>query len=83
MESKNRRRWQDLSPANRALIVTGATVQLCLLTAAQLDIRKRTPEQLNGPRWLWVVVSFVNFVGPIAYFVLGRRKSVPASTVDG
>lgn len=83
MESKNRRRWQDLSPANRALIVTGATVQLGLLTAAQLDIRKRTPEQLNGPRWLWVVISFVNFVGPIAYFVLGRRESVPASTVDG
>lgn len=83
MESKNRRRWQDLSPTSRALIVAGATVQLGLLTAAQLDMRKRTPEQLNGPRWLWVAVSFVNVVGPIAYFVLGRRKGVPAWSVDG
>jgi hypothetical protein len=28
----------------------------------------------NGPRRLWVAVSFVNFVGPIAYFAFGRRR---------
>ncbi len=46
-------------------------IQLGLIVAALLDLRKRTVT--NGPRWLWVVVIiFVNMIGPIAYFVIGR-----------
>jgi hypothetical protein len=68
-------RWQDLGPAAREVIVIGGIVQLGLLAAAQRDIGRRRPDQLNGPRGLWRAVSFINFFGPIAYFVVGRRKS--------
>jgi hypothetical protein len=71
-----RRHWSDLRPRTRALIVVGGVIQFALLGAALADIRRRRPEELNGPRQLRVAVSFVNFIGPIAYFVLGRRKSV-------
>jgi hypothetical protein len=75
--ASSHRRWQDLSPLSRAAIIVAACIQLGLLGAAQADIRRRRPEELNGPRWLWVAVSFINFVGPISYFVLGRRKATP------
>ncbi|MEF2162625.1 PLDc N-terminal domain-containing protein, partial [Pseudomonas aeruginosa] len=58
-----------------------AVVQLGLLGAAQLDIKRRTADQLNGPRWLWASVSLINFVGPMAYFLFGRRN--PAATAVG
>lgn len=70
-----RRHWSDLRPRTKALIVVGGVIQFTLLGAALTDIRRRRPEELNGPRRLWVAVSFVNFVGPIAYFVLGRRTN--------
>jgi hypothetical protein len=78
MGSSPRHRWSDLRPLTRILIIAGAIVQFGLLGAAQADIRRRDPNQLNGPRWLWVAVSFINFVGPIAYFVFGRRKATSA-----
>ena len=72
------RRWSELRPLTRALITVGAVLQIGLLAAAQADIRRRSPDQLNGPRWVWATVSFINFVGPIAYFVFGRRKASPS-----
>ena len=78
MGSSPRHRWSDLRPLTRILIIAGAVVQFGLLGAAQADIRRRGPNQLNGPRWLWVAVSFINFVGPISYFVFGRRKATSA-----
>ena len=74
------RRWQDLSPISRAGIVVAATIQLGLLGAAQADIHRRRADELNGPRWLWVAVSFINFIGPITYFAVGRRPK--ASPTD-
>jgi hypothetical protein len=31
-------------------------------------------ERTNGPKWMWVpIILFVSMLGPISYFVLGRR----------
>ena len=47
-------------------------IQLGLISAALLDMRKRPATK--GPRWLWIVIIlFVNTIGPIAYFVIGRE----------
>src|SRR4029079_15215424 len=71
--TNSHRRWRDLGPGARAAVIVGAATQLGLLGAAQLDIKRRSAQQLNGPRWVWVLVSFINFAGPISYFVFGRR----------
>jgi hypothetical protein len=68
------RRWADLGPGQKVGAVVGAVVQFGLLAAALTDLRRRDPAEINGPRWAWQLASFVNFVGPIAYFALGRRK---------
>ena len=69
-----KRRWSDLSPAARVEGIVAATVQVSLLVAALTDLRRRDPDQVRGPRWAWALACFVNFVGPISYFLLGRRR---------
>jgi hypothetical protein len=71
----DRKKWSDLGARQQGLIVAGAVVQLGLLSAALLDLRKRAPEELNGPKPAWAAACFVNFVGPIAYFVFGRKRA--------
>jgi hypothetical protein len=47
-------------------------IQLGLMVAALLDLVRR--EQTRGPKWMWVVIIvFVNLIGPIIYFLLGRE----------
>ncbi|MGE3287415.1 MAG: PLD nuclease N-terminal domain-containing protein [Pseudonocardia sp.] len=70
----SRRRWADLPPRDRAVIATAGVVQVGLLVAALVDIGRRDPAEVRGPRWAWALVSFVNFVGPILYFAAGRRR---------
>jgi hypothetical protein len=68
------RRLADLAPAQQRLLTVSAAVQFALLAAALIDIGRRPPEQIRGPKPLWVGLAFVNFVGPAAYFTIGRRR---------
>jgi hypothetical protein len=48
-------------------------IQLILLIVALVDLIRI--EKTNGPKWLWVVIIlFINIIGPILYFVVGRRN---------
>ena len=49
-------------------------LQLTLLTAGLLDIRRRS--QLRWfPKWVWVlIIIFVNLIGPVIYFSLARQE---------
>jgi hypothetical protein len=68
-----KRRWSELSPGQRRAIVAAGLVQVSLQAAALLDLRRRRPREVSGDRRLWAAASFVNFLGPIAYFAFGRR----------
>jgi hypothetical protein len=68
-----KRRWADLSGRERAGIGAAAAVQVALLAAALVDLRRRPARKVRGDKRLWAAASFVNYVGPLAYFVYGRR----------
>ena len=70
----SKKRWKDLTPTQRALVVSGVVVQVTLLTLAQRDLSIRSPEQVRGPKWLWRMVTLVNFIGPLVYFCCGRAQ---------
>lgn len=72
--ARTKRSWSEMNQAQRRGVVLGAMVQLLLQAAALRDLRRRTPQELNGPRWAWVCATFVNTVGPCAYFLFGRRR---------
>lgn len=56
------------------LLVPIILIQLGLIVAALIDLVRRPATR--GPRWLWVVIIlFINFVGPIVYFVVGREEA--------
>ena len=54
-------------------IIPIALIQLALIVVALIDLARR--EHTRGPKWVWVlVIILVNFIGPIAYFIIGREE---------
>jgi hypothetical protein len=68
------KRWGDLSSTQRRAVVLSGVVQLGLLAAALVDIYRRPDGEIRGPKRLWAAVAFVNYVGPISYFLFGRKR---------
>ena len=73
MENRN---WSDLTSQERTGMVVAASVQLALAAAAWTDLARRPADLVRGPKLVWAGLIAVNFVGPIAYFVVGRRRGV-------
>ena len=65
--------WKTLNPAWKTVLVTAATVQVGLFAAAWADLSRRRPEAVNGSKAAWRAGLFVNTIGPMAYFLRGRK----------
>ena len=73
------KQWQDLTDRQkRGIVVLLGALQMTLLVAALIDIRRRPADAINGSKRLWTAVVFINGIGPIAYFVFGRKRPAPA-----
>ncbi|MER1986936.1 MAG: PLD nuclease N-terminal domain-containing protein [Solibacillus sp.] len=58
---------------NWLLITPLFILQIVLLIWALIDLRKITTT--NGPKWIWaIIILFINTIGPILYFIFGRKK---------
>jgi hypothetical protein len=70
------RRWKDLSPRTRAVIVAAALAEAGLKAAVLADLRRRPSSEIRGPKPAWALSMIVNSAGviPLAYFVFGRRR---------
>lgn len=71
-----KKRWSDLSDAEKTAILVVASVQISLAATAWVDLARRPRELVRGPKALWAAAIAVNFVGPISYFAVGRRAQV-------
>lgn len=69
-----RRNWRELTPAQKVFFTGAGIVQMALLILALVDLRRRPAEQINGSKRFWTLAAFVNFIGPISYFLLGRKR---------
>jgi hypothetical protein len=67
------RRWADLTSGQQTAVLTLASVQLSLAATAWADLARRPAREVNGPKRLWALVIAIHLVGPLAYFVWGRR----------
>lgn len=70
---KKKKSWAELSGPERVSVVVMAAIQLGLAIVAWVDLAKRPAEKVNGPKVAWAFAIAVNYVGPIAYFIKGRR----------
>jgi hypothetical protein len=71
---QDKRRLRDLTAPQRALIGGLGLLQIGLLAGALIDLRRRPARRVRGDKRLWVAVSFVNYIGPVAYFTYGRKR---------
>ena len=69
------KRWDDFSEEQRGLVILAGVVQVGLALFAQGNLIGSPREQVRGPKWLWFFGNFINFFGPIAFFLFGRRKA--------
>ena len=70
-----KKHWSEFPKGQRVAIVASAAVEVVLTTAALVDLARRPRTQVRGPKLLWALGCFVQPVGPIAYFTLGRRST--------
>ena len=72
------RKWKDLSPGTRRLIVLASAVEGVLKVVALIDLVRRPASEVRGSKVRWAAaVTLVNSLGavPIAYLAWGRRKA--------
>lgn len=74
------KRWRDLSPRTRGMIIAVGVAEAGLKAAVLIDIRRRPATEIRGPKQAWAAAMLVNSAGllPLSYFAFGRRRS-PAS----
>lgn len=68
-----KRKWSELTPTQRSLVVMGASVEVVLTSLALIDLAKRPSAGVRGSKLVWAAGCFVQPIGPLAYFVAGRR----------
>ncbi len=69
-----RKRWADMSPAQRTGNVLMAVVETALVVLALLDLRRRPANEIRGSKRMWAMTAFIQPFGPVIYFIFGRKK---------
>jgi hypothetical protein len=66
--------WSNLSEGQRNAIKVLAVTELTLKVLMLLDIRHRPASQIRGPKAAWRAAAAINTIGPVSYFLFGRRR---------
>ena len=56
-----------------ALLAVLAVVEFGLLAAAWIVLFRSPAARLTLPKWAWAVICLAQFIGPIAFFAMGRK----------
>jgi hypothetical protein len=71
------KRWTDLRPQVRRLILIAGTVEATLKVAALIDLARRPSREVRGSKARWATAIVVINAGglvPVVYFARGRRR---------
>jgi hypothetical protein len=68
-----KRKWSDLTPAQRRAVYVAGAAESVVTVAALRDLARRPDSRVRGPKAAWVLALSVQPFGPLAYFAVGRR----------
>ncbi len=68
------KRWKAAAPAVKPQAIARSIINLAFLIWAVRDIRRRSADEIKGNRKFWLAAAFVTPIGPIAYFIFGRKR---------
>ena len=71
---RRKKRWSEFSRRQRQAILVGAALEIVMTKIALRDLVRRPKGQVRGPKAAWALALFVQPVGPISYFLFGRRS---------
>lgn len=72
------KRWKDLSPRTRRVIVVAGTAETVLKVLVLSELVRRPSSQIRGSKLGWALaITLINSAGavPIAYLTRGRRPA--------
>ena len=78
MTKRRKKQWSNLSTRQRAAVLVAGSVQMSLAATAWVDLARRDPAEVNGSKAKWAAIIAINWIGPIAYFIRGRKRRVRA-----
>lgn len=67
--------WHEMSRRQRGAVLTMASIEFALTTAAAVDLWYRPQQDVHGRKGLWWLGIFVQPFGAIAYLAFGRRRA--------
>lgn len=70
----SKKRWKDLTTGQRVGTLAMTVVQLSLAVTAWVDLARRESDEVNGSKKTWAAIIAINYIGPILYFVKGRKR---------
>lgn len=73
MGGKQQRKWEDLPPGQRRVIVVVGVVTTLMQVVMLWDLWRRPAARIRGSKRAWFAASFVRPFGQIAYVIWGRR----------
>ena len=71
------KKWSELEPRTRRLIVVAGVLEGLLKVVALVDLARRPASEVRGSKAAWAAaVTLINALGavPIAYFAYGRKS---------
>jgi hypothetical protein len=75
IRERSKKWWSERSNLERVGIIVLNLARVGLTLVALADLRRRPADKLNGNKMIWgTVVVSINFIGPIAYFIFGRKR---------
>lgn len=64
-ELLNEINWGVIAPI---LVIDAILVIVALISCIRA-------ERTNGPKWMWIlIILLINLIGPVLYFVIGRKN---------
>lgn len=59
---------------NISLLAPLIILQVVLFIIGLVDLLRRDSQQVRwGIKWPWVIILLINIIGPLIYFVFGRK----------
>lgn len=68
------RKWSDLSRTQRIMIIVMGAIEFSLMASAMADIYRSPTQEVNGSKRKWYSIALISWVGPISWFLWGRKR---------
>ncbi|BAU95897.1 hypothetical protein N24_1635 [Corynebacterium suranareeae] len=66
--------WLDLPTELRFPLIFAVVAEFATKVSVWVSLKNRAPEKVRGPKWMWFLLTFLNGVGPAAYWAFGKKK---------